>query len=374
MELPSYFSDFLANIKLPDSLTEECKQSNQELREQLYNDEDLAPIIVNTFLQGSYKRGTIVRPLEIEKVDVDLVLVTKLSKEEYTPEQVFAVFTQFLEEHYKGRYKQQGRSIGISLNEIDLDMVVTAAPSESQIGILKSESVSTLDSLDKLGDWRLNRYWPEPPPLRVSKMSTTEEWKSEPLYIPDREAKIWEPTHPLAQIQWTRDKNGRCNGHYLGVVKAIKWWHKQQPTKPKYPKGYLVEHIVGYCCPNSIRSVAEGVTLTLEEIKSSFLQDVQLGRVPYLPDHGVPENNVFKRVSAEEFRTFYGMVAAAAVLAREAYDENDLRVSVNKWKKLFVNDFPDPPDNGDDERGKGPDKGGFTLRTAPAVIAPSRFA
>jgi len=57
MELPSYFNDFLANIKLPDSLTEECKQSNQDLREQLYNDEGLAPIIVNTFLQGSYKRG-----------------------------------------------------------------------------------------------------------------------------------------------------------------------------------------------------------------------------------------------------------------------------------------------------------------------------
>lgn len=374
MELPSYFNDFLASIKLSDSLTEECKQSNQKLREQLYNDEDLAPIIVNTFLQGSYKRGTIVRPLGVEKVDVDLVLVTKLNKEEYTPDQVFPVFTQFLEEHYKGRYKQQGRSIGISLNNIDLDMVVTAAPSESQIGILKSESVSTLESLDKLGDWRLNRYWPEPPPLRVSKMSTTEEWKSEPLYIPDREARTWEPTHPIAQIQWTRDKNGRCNGHYLGVVKAIKWWHKQQPAKPKYPKGYLVEHIVGYCCPDSIRSVAEGVTLTLEEIKSSFLQDVQLGRVPYLPDHGVPENNVFKRVSAEEFRTFYGMVATAAVLAREAYDETDLRISVSKWKKLFVNDFPDPPDNGDDQGRQGPDKGGFTRRTAPAVIAPSRFA
>jgi hypothetical protein len=374
MELPSYFNDFLSNIKLPDSLTEECKKSNQELREQLYNDEDLAPIIVNTFLQGSYRRGTIVRPLGKEKVDVDLVLVTKLSKEEYTPDQVFAVFTQFLEEHYKGRHKQQGRSIGISLNDIDLDMVVTAAPSESQIGILKSESVGTLESLDKLSDWRLNRHWPEPLPSRVSKMSTTEEWKSEPLYIPDREAKVWEPTHPLAQIQWTRDKNGRCNGHYLGVVKAIKWWHKQQTAKPKYPKGYLIEHIVGYCCPDSIRSVAEGVTLTLEEIKSSFLQDVQLGRVPYLPDHGVPENDVFKRVSAEEFKTFYGMVAAAAVLAREAYDEADLQTSANKWKKLFVNDFPDPPDNGDDRGGKGPDKGEFTRRTAPAVLAPGRFA
>lgn len=382
MELQSYFNDFLARIKLPDSLAEECKQSNEELHDWLSNDENLAPVIVTTFLQGSYRRSTSIRPQSLERADIDIVLVTKLSKEEYTPERAFSVFSDFLQEHYKGRYKQQGRSIGISLDHIDLDMVITAAPSESEIGILTSESVITSESLDKLSNWQLNRYWPEAPPSSLRRTGTLakavtkaeEEWKLEPLYIPDREARTWEPTHPIAQIQWTRDKNGRCNGHYLGVVKAIKWWHKQITGKPKYPKGYLIEHIIGICCPDSIRSVAEGVTRTLETIKLSYMQEAQLGTVPYLQDHGVPENNVFKRVSGEEFRTFHNMVTEAAVLARSALDETDLRLSVSKWQQLFGEDFPEPPDEGGDQAGKGPDKGGFTRRAAPTVLAPGRFA
>lgn len=52
----------------------------------------------------------------------------------------------------------------------------------------------------------------------------------EPLYIPDRDADSWEKTHPLEQISWTQQKNARCNGHYVNIVKCLKWWRKE-----KYP-------------------------------------------------------------------------------------------------------------------------------------------
>ena len=45
-------------------------------------DEDLKDIIVTTFLQGSYRRSTAVRPKQGKRSDVDIVVVTKLDKEE----------------------------------------------------------------------------------------------------------------------------------------------------------------------------------------------------------------------------------------------------------------------------------------------------
>lgn len=54
--------------------------------------------IETTFLQESYKRATIVRPKQGKRSDIDIVVVTKLDKEEVTPEeapvQKQAVFTK----------------------------------------------------------------------------------------------------------------------------------------------------------------------------------------------------------------------------------------------------------------------------------------
>ncbi len=379
MDLNSFFTDFLATIRLPNEYAEECRKGHETLRQRLEEDPKLAPIIVSTFLQGSYRRGTAICPNHEQKADVDVVLVTKLSKEEYSPEKVFLLFTPFLDKYYPGQYKFQGRSIGISLKYVDLDLVIAAAPSESEFGILKSSSVVGYETLEEAGDWMLNKDWlpvgkrPEQKAYLTKSAGGTEEWKSLPLYIPDREARVWEPTHPLAQIQWTRDKNARCNGHYVNVVKVIKWWHRAQKTLPKYPKGYLIEHLVGTCCPDGIQSVAEGVTRTLEAITLMYKNEADQYRTPYCPDHGVPEHNVFRRVSGFDFAAFYGAVTGASRSARQSYDSNDVSQSAIGWRKLFGDSFPTPPPN-DSNNKQRPDKPGFTPRVAPTVIGGGRFA
>ena len=87
------------------------------------------------------------RPKNGKRSDVDVIVVTKLDKDEYTPEEALDLFVPFLEEHYKDKYRIQGRSIGIELSYVDLDLVVTAAPSESQIGILEADSVKRIFQL-----------------------------------------------------------------------------------------------------------------------------------------------------------------------------------------------------------------------------------
>jgi hypothetical protein len=375
MKLPTYFTDFLHDIRPTANQIDDYKRGHRTLRQRLQEDASLSPILVSTFLQGSYRRATAIRPRSGKQSDVDIIVVTKLSSEEYTPEQALDLFLPFLEKHYRDKYHKQGRSIAIELSYVDIDLVITSAPSESELGILQSESVTTEDTPEDADDWRLSKSWVERAHrasisgwLRFKASQQEPEWKLAPLSIPDRDASIWEPTHPLAQIQWTWEKNRLCNRHYVNVVKALKWWRRIQLSELPYPKGYPVEHLIGQCCPDGITSIAEGVTCTLEKIAEEYQSYALLKQTPpfHLPDHGVPEHNVFHRLSGEDFAAFHGFVCDAAALARQALEEQDIQTSVGTWRKLFGNAFPDVPS---DER-----KGGYTWRENISVIGGGRFA
>lgn len=371
MILTTYFNDFLKEIRLTQNQIDDLIQGHTTLRKRLNDDETLSKIIVSTFLQGSYRRSTAIKPKNGTRSDVDIVVVTKLSMDEYTPEQALNVFVPFLEKHYKGKYRIQGRSIGISLSYVDMDIVPTAAPSESEEGILESfgrisqydiADIGNRSFIEKLAssqryDYNLVKSFFDE--------KEEEEWKSSPLYIPDREAKEWKPTHPIAQIQWTFDKNSKCNGHYINIVKALKWWRRVNYPDAGQPKSYPLEHFIGQCCPDDITSVAEGVTLVLEGIANNYPEK------PVLPDHGVPEHDVFARVTEDEYDLFYDNVRDAAITARKALDSEDLAESAEEWKKLFGKEFPNPPESAKNNRNTGD----FSVRTQKSTdFGEGRFA
>ena len=359
---------------------------HRTLVNRLKQDEELAPFIVSIFLQGSYRRFTAVAPVNGKRADVDIIVVTRFAKESVTPEQAIEKFIPFVEKYYKGKYEIQGRSIGIELSYVDLDIVITAAPSEADEELLKSESVTTVLTLEDsviAQDWKLIKSWLEPEhrsgnPIDIQKSySNQAEWKTEPLQIPDREANCWIDTHPLEQIRWTHEKNRNTNTHYVNIVKSLKWYRKINLVDLKYPKGYPIEHMIGDCCPDSITSVAEGIVLTLENIVNNYQIYYLRGQVPTLPDRGVPEHNVWKRVSLEDFKLFYGHIKEAAVIARKAYEADTLKEKVANWQTLFGKKFPDAPDDGTSSNGGNPStdqRGGFSSRTKPTTIGSGRFA
>jgi hypothetical protein len=201
MNIPTYFARFLKEIRLTENQVNDLITGHTTLRTRLNADDDLSKAIVSTFLQGSYRRSTAVRPKGDSRSDVDVIVVTKLSMEEYSdPEDALKVFVPFMEKHYKGKYEIQGRSIGISLSYVDLDVVITAAPSESEEGILESASVTDVRALEELETWTLRKSWEvngllESRQLFLTSSNENEpEWKTVPLWIPDREAKEWKQT------------------------------------------------------------------------------------------------------------------------------------------------------------------------------------
>jgi len=381
-ELPTYFNDFLSRIRLTEEQVAELKDAHTTLRQRLEADQDLSKILVSTFLQGSYRRATIIRPAEGMRADVDVIVVTNLDRHAVTPQQAMGKFRGFLDTHYRGKWKYQGRSIGIELKTVDLDLVVTSAPSEVDQKALRFDSVRSATTLEEARDLRFNEFWVPPErrdsieaTSRMFKASKEADWKTEPLWIPDRDAKDWQQTHPLEQLRWTRDKNARTEGHFVNVVKALKWWRRLKDPEAEHPKSYPLERIFGECCPDITCSIACGVTETLERIVIDFESFATAGTVPVLCDHGIPQD-VLKRVSGEDFGRFYKQAKAAAVIAREALDEKDKSKSASRWRDLFGEEFPPPPEEGGGSDGTkgGGTPGGYSERGGPSTVGSGRFA
>ncbi len=85
MELQPQFNEFLANIRPTDTQKEDWKSGARTLRERLKNFEPLKEIVVSTFLQGSIRRSTAIRPLGDKRPDVDIVVVTNLDHTRMSP-------------------------------------------------------------------------------------------------------------------------------------------------------------------------------------------------------------------------------------------------------------------------------------------------
>jgi hypothetical protein len=378
MNIDTFFNDFLSEIRLTENQKNDLRRGHRTLRERLASDETLAKIIIATFLQGSYRRATAIRPVGDKRADVDVIVVTNLDRFKVTPEEAIKDFIPFLEKYYKGKYRIQGRSIGIELSYVDLDIVITSAPSEvEQRNIYQSRSVTTELSLDEFSSkypWKLASGWDDNGLIKgYSTLNESArkaaEWTTKPLWIPDRDAKCWTETHPLQQIQWTWDKNAKTGGAYVNVVKSLKWFKLDKLVDVKHPKGYPLEHMTGDCCPDDITSVAEGVVRTMENFVSQYASFRMSQIVPNFPDRGVPTHNVWKRITKDDFNKFYDHMSNYAAIARKAFDAPKLEAQVKYWKELFGNKFPNPPKEKNNSAG-----GGFTPREATSVISGSRFA
>jgi hypothetical protein len=354
-ELTSYFNDFLEEIRLTPKLREECENAHKELRGKLHADPALSKILVSTFLQGSYRRHTGVRPLtDGDHIDVDVVVVTTVPIQTPPRLVIEQLFRPFLERHYPRQWEPNDRSIKItpSGRHVTIDLVPTSAPSEVEQQIFREADPEF--QIEARGDIERRPLIPANLREAIKKVTGTEQWQREPLWIPSRDLETWVQTHPLAQIYWTEEKGGRTFGHYVNVVKAGKWWRKRH-ADGEYPKGYPLEHLIGANCPDGIGSVAEGLTRTLEAARDSYRVEAASGQVPYLRDHGV-DQNVFRRITPAQFLVFWRLIDVAATEARAAFDAETQLESAARWRNLLGPEFPEPPKNA-----------GFVPPAAPAT-------
>lgn len=307
------FNEFLKRISLTEGLDYELYKNFDALSKALLRDKVLSPVIEEIRLQGSYAHKTVIQPKNGKRSDVDILVVTKLHQNEFTPDQALEVFRPFIKKYSLGRYGKQKHSWGINFPNVHIDVVPVVAPSIMERGILGERGlVGWLPLLGYQGG----------------------DWREKPLYISNKDTNQWEITDPLGVTEWTKEKNRNCNGLYTQIVKYLKWWRREKYSGKNYLKGYALEYLVGLCCPEDIRSTEEGIVETLEEI---------VRRGPYKPVdryNEIPAKNVLDSVSTEQYREFYNVVCGAAQLARRAWEEKNLQKASERWRKLLGNKFP----------------------------------
>lgn len=334
MELATHFDDFRIKTQ-PDDRQRRCMADEHiKLRERLAQAPELRGVLLGTFIQGSQRRATSLRGSRTHPCDVDVVAVTNLPRSRFTAAYAHKLFQPLLERYYSGKYEAQDRSWCLRVDaEVTLDLVPTSEPDSVQI----KEAVR---SNKALGGW--SPTFQALAEAVVVEARDTSDWdRTDPLWIPDRTLQIWERTHPLFLIAWTARKNKACNGHFAHVVKAVKWWKREVQTTPKYPKGYPLEHIVSECCPDTLTSVADGLTRSLEAIALTYRGHASRQEAPFLQARGIPERqNVLRRLEGVDFARFHAHVEAAARLARMALDSRDSNQSATLWRQLLGSEFP----------------------------------
>ena len=212
LKLETYFRDFLREIRLTDNQIQELKVAHETLRGRLMNDYKLKDIIVGTFLQGSYKRSTAVRPKNGNRSDVDIIIVTNLDKNKIEPDNAIEKFRPFLKKYYDGKFRKQGRSWGIEMSHVDLDIVPTSAPSEIEDKSLRDYFIKSDEDIESIiNEIKTNNIKKLYMENFIKIKRSNSKWQDDPLYIPDRKIKEWGKTHPIEQIRWTLEKNKNCN-------------------------------------------------------------------------------------------------------------------------------------------------------------------
>lgn len=294
MTTQKQFNDFLSDIEPSPSTVNACSRAHNTLREALRTDKNFAKAHLETFLSGSYKRDTAIRPQLIDDVlqrpDVDIIVVTNHTKDD-SPHDVLDLLHQALVDAGYKNLKVNRRSIAVTLAGVDMDVVPVIEDGEAYL-------------------------------------------------IPDIELQKWLTTNPPAHTQWTVDVNRDAGGRFKPLVKLVKWWRRCHLSDLRRPKGFILECLVSEHMRYSDASYEILFVELLEAIRDTYGMYITMKLVPFLEDPGVPGNDVFSNVTFEEFEKFYNKLKEHAALAREAKNHEDGEEALKRWRTIFGRRFP----------------------------------
>lgn len=298
MVTQSQFLDFLHDIEPSATTKSNASQSHLSLRNFLRNHPEFKNVHVETFLSGSYKRDTAIRPRtvdgEVSRPDVDIIVVTNHSLSD-SPSDVIETLYQTLYENYDD-IRRQTRSVGIFTAIADMDVVPIIAP--------------------------------------YGRDGT--------LYIPDRKEATWLVTNPPGHTTWTTEVNTLTGGRFKPLVKLVKWWRRINPTISKRLKGFVVECIVAECMSRTEANYPLLFKGLFETIVDRYQWSISAGEVPSIADPAVSGNSVTNGTTFDAFSGFYNKVQTHLEIMERALDisDRDPEKELGLWRQIFGPRFP----------------------------------
>lgn len=312
MATQTQFDAFLRDIEPSSTTIGLSSSAQQNLRACLRQHPKFKTVHLFTFLTGSYKRDTAIRPKltngKLEKPDIDIIVVTNYTLKDL-PGDVLRFVRSTLSEEYELDREPHTRSVGVKTTTVDIDVVPIIAP-PAYWGSTYNPDFDLKD----LAGWT--------------------------LYIPDMAAQAWQETNPPRQLQWATEINKASGGMFKPLVKLVKWWRRENLTSVKRPKGFTIECIVAACMDRNERSWETSFVKTLDGIINQYAYWYGSNQVPFISDPGVPANSVTSQLLFEDFAAFYKKIKEHAALAHLAQAETDQDKQLQLWRTIFGTRFP----------------------------------
>ena len=297
------FTDFITDITPSATTNTRSSAAHSAVRDALTRDLAYKDEVIRTFLGGSYRRKTAIRPVtkdgDTERPDVDIYAVVEGSTWFKSPDDLIEDLYAALDRHRKAlriaRIKRNRCSISISTGNADCD-------------------VSPLLDRNAQGYYRIG----------------------------NRETGEWYETEPEAHTSWSKEMHDATERRFKPMVKMVKWSRREFPTKSKHPKSIALEALVAKHMNRSESHYGQLVHDTFDDIVDVYWSHRQLGICPTLPDPAIPSGDLLSGVSGSAFSAFYDKIKHFRDEAAKALAAEDQETATKHWRRIFGTRFPPP--------------------------------
>jgi hypothetical protein len=283
------FGAFDHNLNLDRSERDQAQEMHQEIREELTD----AGVIADSFLQGSFARKTMLKPLK----DIDIVCLLDP-----------ALWEELRHADGPGKAMESFKS-PIRTRWPDVEFDVGDEPAGKAL--------------------RLSFPWLDFTVDLVPAFETDDEY----VLIGDRDEGTWEPSNTRIQLRRVRDRNQATGGRFVHQVREGKALKKNHEPELEFVTGIVVESLA-YAAIT--RKMPDKLAI------AGFLNHAAKAvRGPVLEPAG--EDDVTVKWTAQERSTAERVFAQAAEQARIALaleQDGDVQGAIAAWHDLLGEDFP----------------------------------
>lgn len=331
--LSSQFEQALQSIEPSSSDKDNAATAHQIVRDILLAAEELEDWGLNPILIGSYKRNVSIKRVK----DVDVFCRMEDIGSEVLASTVLDQFHEVLDRSFgvddegNERVIRQARSLKVEFSEFD-ELHVDAVPAR-----LRSDGYWEIPTKD--GDWQQTN------PDKLTELKTT--------------------------------MNEEYEGKYVPLVKLVRQTRRAVLGRGSHPGGLFVEMcLYDACLHNKVskKGLTLGYVTALEAI-ADFIEDkVAWGHS--LPDPTMSGHTLSFRAEEDEWETARDEFRSAAIIARQAYDEEDSGKAAILFRNLLGENgdgdvvFPMP--DGYNEDGSKKDSAVLITPGSPNVPAGDR--
>lgn len=305
MRLKDSFEDFLTGrVNLDPTRVGRAQTAHRTIRDEIAALEDVEPLFVGTYLQGSYALRTAVRPVHDDhEYDVDVVLAMDLRDAQgrlYGGDAVLDWLYELVDgiALYKGKVERRERCLRVRY---------ASDGQRFHLDVLPAHQPDLAD---------------------------------EPILIPPD----WAATNPRGYIRWLDAVvSGRCR-RARHLARLLKFWRNlQYPDGTFAPNSMVLTTLVGSLAPANAAygSLDEGLVLTMRGI-NGWLQGLRPFEGVVVENPSLEGENLARSWSWVEVSTFRGRFAEATRLAEAALASDDEEETVALWNDdvLFAGLFP----------------------------------